>query len=452
MREYQGVKMSWVELDRIVSEEIVRDDDIRRRVAASGRPLRSHARGMSDDDLVAKLRGLGVDADREKLAGLCDGALSAEEVVSERLRLHDWDADWAWICLTELWQRWWPEKACLELLDDKIQEGYAADQRNDFVASGRIWLGAWSDVLRMCDATGARSIREFDDRFPMTQSLFNWCQDLEMALQNGGEHDPELRTARLEMAAEWLRRFPGEDGLITGNFRRVLADSYFETRHQQKADELYQSWLDYDPGWGWGWGWIGWADCYTSYGPGKTQDYARAEEILAPWLRCHRRTGSRAHRGTAGGHMRQDRPSRRGQGVPAAGGKGPAARRAGDGLGGADRAGRRAACREAVPGREDRTEPAVPLRKREEVQEVLRCPCVGMSGQVRPARFAGPSLNDSESLDEIAERSAGQLRFLLNVGDLISGIRGIAIEKSDLSVEVTPRETVEFIRQRHSAC
>src|SRR6266568_3329029 len=229
--------MSWVELDRIVSEEIVRDDDIRRRVAASGRPLRSHATGMSDDDLLAKLRGLGMDADREKLAGLCDGALSAEEVVSERLRLHDWNADWAWICLTELWQRWWPEKACLELLDDKIQEGYAAGQRNDLVASGRIWLGAWSDVLRMCDATGARSIREFDDRFPMTQSLFNWCQDLEVALQNGGEHDPELRTARLEMAAEWLRRFPGEDGLITGNFRRALADSYFETGHRQQAEK-----------------------------------------------------------------------------------------------------------------------------------------------------------------------------------------------------------------------
>jgi tetratricopeptide (TPR) repeat protein len=272
------VKMSWVELDRIVSEEIARDDNIRRGVAASGRPLRSHATGMSDDDLLAKLCGLGVDADREKLAGLCDGALSAEEVVSERLRLHDWEADWAWICLTELWQRWWPEKACLELLDDKIQEGYAADQRNDLVASGRIWLGAWSDVLRMCDATGARSIREFDERFPMTQSLFNWCQDLEMALENGGEHDPELRTARLEMAAEWLRRFPSEDALTTGNFRRALADSYFETGHQQKADELFQSWLDDDPVWGWGW--IGWADCYTPYGPGKTQDYARAEEIL----------------------------------------------------------------------------------------------------------------------------------------------------------------------------
>ena len=73
--------------------------------------------------------GLGVDPDREKLAGLCDGALSAEEVVSERLGLHDRDADWAWICLTELWQRWWPEKACLELLDDKVQEGYDAARR-----------------------------------------------------------------------------------------------------------------------------------------------------------------------------------------------------------------------------------------------------------------------------------------------------------------------------------
>ncbi len=55
------MKMSWAELDRIVSEEILRDDDIRHRVAESGRPLRSHATGKSDDDLLAKLRGLGVD-------------------------------------------------------------------------------------------------------------------------------------------------------------------------------------------------------------------------------------------------------------------------------------------------------------------------------------------------------------------------------------------------------
>lgn len=273
-----SVKVSWVTLDRFVSNEALSDEAIRRQLELNARPLRSHAASMSDGDLLAKLRRLGVDADREKLAKRCEGALSAEEVVSERLRLYDWDADWAWICLVTLWERWWPDKVCLELLDDKVEAGYEAGQRNDSVASGRIWLDAWSDVLRLCDTVSARSIEEFDDRFPMTQSLFNWCQDLEMALHNGGEHDPELRTARLEMAAEWLRRFPHEDGLITGNFRRALADSYFEAGQQETADELYQSWLEEDPAWGWGW--IGWADCYTPFGPDKTQDYPRAEEIL----------------------------------------------------------------------------------------------------------------------------------------------------------------------------
>jgi hypothetical protein len=128
--------------------EFLRNDGIRRRIAESGRPLRSHATGMSDGDLLAKLRGLGVDADREKLAELCDGALSAEQAVSERFGLHDRDADWAWICLTELWQRWWPEKACLELLDDKVQRGYDADQRNDFVTSDRLCHPAYSVATR----------------------------------------------------------------------------------------------------------------------------------------------------------------------------------------------------------------------------------------------------------------------------------------------------------------
>ena len=55
----------------------------------------------------------------------------------------------------------------------------------------------------------------------------------------------------------------------------------------------------------------------------------------------------------------------------------------------------------------------MPLRKREEVQEVLRCPRVGMSGQVRPARFAGPSLNTPQPLlDSPAAAGRGMRRSL----------------------------------------
>ncbi len=76
--------MSWVTLDRIVSKEALSDEAILRQLEQNARPLRSHTARMGDEDLLAKLRGLGVDADREKLAKLCRGALSAEEVVSDR--------------------------------------------------------------------------------------------------------------------------------------------------------------------------------------------------------------------------------------------------------------------------------------------------------------------------------------------------------------------------------
>jgi tetratricopeptide (TPR) repeat protein len=274
--------MSYVTLNQLV-EEARANESIRRQVEQSGRPFLSHAATMSDDELLAKLRGLRLPADREALATLCEHALSAEDVAKELLgRLSEEDRgfeeDWVWICLVTLWERWWPDKPCMEFLDDKMQAGYDAEQRGETAEAARIWLEAWADAMRLCDAAGIGSIREFDDRFPMTQYLFNWCQDLEMALQNGGLGDPELRAARLEMSAEWLRRFAGEDDLMTGNFRRALADSHFETGQPEEADRLYEAWLDADPAWGWGW--IGWADCYTPFKEGTPKDYPRAEQIL----------------------------------------------------------------------------------------------------------------------------------------------------------------------------
>src|SRR5262249_23670338 len=136
---------------------------------------------------------------------------------------------------------------------------------------------AWSDVLRLCDATSIRSIAEFDDRFPMTQSLFNWSQDLEDALWNAGLRDHEFILARIDVCEEALRRFPREDQLMTENRRRALAESCCEAGLAGKTEELYEAWLTADPGWGWGW--IGWADCYMA-GWREPRDYGRAEELL----------------------------------------------------------------------------------------------------------------------------------------------------------------------------
>jgi tetratricopeptide (TPR) repeat protein len=248
------------------------------------RPTRSDAAKLSDEQLLEKLRGFGLDVDRAALERLCEGALSVEEVawpLLDRRRVDAGDGrpheDWVWLCLLALWRRWWPERVCVEFLGDKIQAGYDALERREEATAAAIWLDAWSDVVQICELTGIDSIRQFDDRCPMYQSLFNWSGDLEDALWNAGREDPEFLRARIAVCEEALRRFPDEDELMVENRRRAVADSYFELGETEQAETLFEHWLDADPSWGWGW--IGWADLHF-FANNRPKDYGRAEELL----------------------------------------------------------------------------------------------------------------------------------------------------------------------------
>ena len=127
------MQISWVTLDRLCQQQAGADPVIGRMLTRSGRPLRSNAEQLTDADLLDKLRSFGIDLDREGLSKLCEGALSAEEVACELLDSHglgdDVEADWIWISLVTLWQRWWPDRVCLEFLDDKVQAGYDEGER-----------------------------------------------------------------------------------------------------------------------------------------------------------------------------------------------------------------------------------------------------------------------------------------------------------------------------------
>ena len=73
------MKISWVTIDRSCQEEADVKEDVRRELERTGKPLRSSADPLSDDELLAKLRDLGLDIDRDGMERLCAGALSAEE-------------------------------------------------------------------------------------------------------------------------------------------------------------------------------------------------------------------------------------------------------------------------------------------------------------------------------------------------------------------------------------
>ncbi len=277
---------SWVAIDRFAEKERTKDASFRKQSA--DKVLRSDAQPLTDDDLLAKLWSFGIELDRPSLERLCRETLSAEEMATPWLdqrtfhgRQAEMESDWIWVCLTALWQRWFPDQPCFELLDDKMQAGYDLQGPAEAPAACHIWLEAWRDVLGLLDKGGLPSIHAFDERFRGSQSLFNWIQDLEDALWNAGLEDRQFLTARIAVCEEGLRRFPAEDDLMTENRRRALAESYFELGETGKAEALYRDWLHADPRWGWGW--IGWSDGH-GFTRTQLQDWPRAEQILREGL------------------------------------------------------------------------------------------------------------------------------------------------------------------------
>lgn len=270
--------LSWVAMERIYENEVLPDTKLRKQ--AGERPLRAHAKRLTDGELLAKLHSFGVEIDREWLERKCEQALSAQEIADpfmDQSRSRGLESDWIWICVATLWRRWFPDQPSFEELDDKMQAGYELLKSSGAVAACRIWLEAWNDVLRLMDKAGIESIEEFDERCRGTQSLFNWIQDLESELWNAGLDDRQFLSARIALCEEGLRRFPSDDALLLENRRRALAESNFELGEVEKAEALYREWLAADPCWGWGW--IGWSDCYR-FTRTEQVDLSRCEQIL----------------------------------------------------------------------------------------------------------------------------------------------------------------------------
>jgi tetratricopeptide (TPR) repeat protein len=278
--------VSWVAIDRVVERERASNPAYRQKTAA--RPLRSDARHLTDEELLARLRSFGVEMDLPSLGRLCDDSLSAEEIAGPLIEQYvsgskrkGFESDWIWICLTALWERWFPDKPSFETLDDKMQAGYELRDSGDAAATCRIWLSGWKDVLHIFDKAGIESVGEFDSLFMGTEAIFNWIQDLQDELLNAGLENRRFLTERVAVCEEGLKRFEAEGDLTTQNRRRALAESYFEMGETRGADKLFQEWLKADPRWGWGW--IGWSDCYR-FTRTEHLDMNRAEELLLKGL------------------------------------------------------------------------------------------------------------------------------------------------------------------------
>ncbi|MCI0393153.1 MAG: SEC-C domain-containing protein [Acidobacteria bacterium] len=278
--------LSYVSVYRAIEKQMAEDAEYREKVAH--RPLRSRARGFSDEELLARLHSLGVELDRPALERLCDKALSAEEIARPlnakcvfKDTREEIECDWIWICVDALWQRWFPDNPSFEMLDDKIEEGCELKESGQIVAACRVWLEAWDDAMKIVDKGGFETIDDFDDEYNGTHELCVLADDLETGLWKAGREDGRFFVRRIEICEEALKRFKMGNDPALPNFRRALAAYYIELGESGKADDLFREWLDAEPQCGWAL--MLWSDCYRRNDT-KFTDLRRAEELLRKGL------------------------------------------------------------------------------------------------------------------------------------------------------------------------
>jgi tetratricopeptide (TPR) repeat protein len=163
-----------------------------------------------------------------------------------------------------------------EELDDLIQKGYAFLETRQQIPAVDCWLEAWERVKQM--ATPAmRTTEDFDAVYPLLQSIFNWCSDIEMELHNAGVDDPMYFTHLIRYVDEFLAQFPAEDADRYVGMLRAKGESLWALGRQAEAETVYRDLIARYPDEGWAY--IGWSDEYYLL-QRRPKTYEPAEALL----------------------------------------------------------------------------------------------------------------------------------------------------------------------------
>lgn len=275
--------ISIIAMNRMLENSIEEGKISAEALVNKNKTVLSDIRRMEDKVIVDRLNSLGVNIDKAVLSELIKRHPSSEEFYiwlmdEKKLKLKGMDEDILWMCLTVLWERWFPEIPNFEMVDDKIYSGYMLLEERKCAEACNLWWEAWNNIIYLMEQHNIFETDEFDNKFRGTQSVFNWSSDFEMELHNAGRYDKSYLEKRIEFCSEYVKRSEDNHHTNIENMRRSIAESYIDLGRQKEGDALFESYLTEDPTWGWGW--IGWSDCYWVFHGNKQNDYEKAENIL----------------------------------------------------------------------------------------------------------------------------------------------------------------------------
>jgi len=243
---------------------------------------------LSTKEIIRKLRSFGVDFKRTQFLEDVRRFYSAYELADHWVGIYPvtavgFDEDFIWMAAIVLWRRLAPDVINSEQLDEMMQKGYDLKEEEKAKECCNLWLEVW-EHLKKRFSPDMRAIEDTRSVFSGMQSLYNWCQDLEVELLDAGGEDASFYARRIEYCREFYRMFPDTSSLVVENMMRGEAESYFFLGEKEKGEEAFKALIEEFPESAWGY--IGWGDMYWLFRQDDSIpiDYDKAEKIYRKGL------------------------------------------------------------------------------------------------------------------------------------------------------------------------
>lgn len=240
---------------------------------------------LSTKEIIRKLRSFGVDFKREQFLEDVKRFYSAYELAYQWMDIYPvtavgFDEYFIGMAANVLWQRLAPDVITSKQLDDMMQRGYDLKEEGKAKECCNLWLEVWEHLKKrfspdMIDIEATRSV------FGGTQSLYNWCQNLEMELFNAGVEDATFYERRIEYCRDFYRMFPDTNSQVIENMMRGEAESYFFLGDKERGEGAFKKMIEELPESAWRY--IHWGDMYWLFMRNEKLpplDYDKAEKIF----------------------------------------------------------------------------------------------------------------------------------------------------------------------------
>src|SRR5699024_1794406 len=205
----------------------------------------------STEKIRMKLNNMGIPFNEQEFSKDVNVFFSAKEIADRWIKRHYIHTTTATIDFLQfaariLWERLAPkDNKSMEQLHDMYIKGEEYLAEKNPTAACDVWLEMW-EALKYRMTPSCKDLSFFDKHYANTFFIGNYCQDLEMKLQNAGNVNPIYFEKRIQYCREFCTSFPNEEELYIHNMRRAIADSHsFMKKYEQAEKEFEQIVKDY---------------------------------------------------------------------------------------------------------------------------------------------------------------------------------------------------------------